>query len=409
MKLRQAAIIVLGMALLATPVAARDAAVQAGPHGYIYGTVETTNDHSYTGMLRWGTEETFWDDLFNSTKSDLPYLEEHHRESRQRNRIKVLGITVGYRWDDSSDSRMFIARFGDIAQIEMPRGDKINVTMKDGSEFSMTGGSNDVGATITVQDDSLGAVKLAWEKIERVTFKPTPAGLEPPGYRLFGKLTTKDETFEGYIQWDVQECLSTDELDGESDDGDMSIAMGRIRAIEKRNRRGSLIVLKDGREFVLEGTNDVDSSMRGVHVDDPRFGRVTVNWEAFERVEFEEVDHSGRAYGDYGPAKRLRGSVVDYDGKSHSGELVFDLDETASWELLNGSLDDVEYSIPFGMLRSIEPTREDGSVVTLAGGATATLYDGQDVSERNDGVVVIRENGRETYFTWDEIKRIEFE
>ena len=409
MKLRYAAIIVLGLAVLATPAAAREAAAQAGPHGYIYGTVETTSDHSYTGLLRWGTEEAFWDDLFNSSKSDLPYLEKHHRESRQRNRIKVLGITVGYRWDDSSDSRMFIARFGDIAQIEVLRGENIKVTMKDGTVYSMKDGSNDVGATITVQDDSLGAVKLDWEKIARIVFKPTPANLEPPAYRLYGKLTTHDETFEGYIQWDVQECVSTDKLDGESDDGDMSIEMGRIRAIEKRNRKGSLIVLKDGREFVLEDTNDVDSSMRGVHVDDPRFGRVKVSWDAFERVEFEEVDHSGRGYDDYRPAKHLRGTVVDYGGKTHAGELVFDLDEIASWELLNGSREDVEYYIPFDMLRSIEPTRDDGSTVTLTSGVTATLYDGQDVSENNDGVVVLRENGREAYFAWDEIKRIDFE
>jgi len=409
MKLRRAAIIVLGLAVLSTPLAARDGSVKAGPHGYIYGTVETTSDHSYTGLLRWGTEETFWNDLFNSSKSDLPYLEEHRKESRRRSRIKILGITVGYRWDDYSGSRMFIARFGDIREIEVFRGEKIKVTMKDGSVYSMNGGSNDVGATVTVQDDSLGAVKLDWGKIRRVTFKPTPAGLEPPAYRLYGKLTTKEETFEGYIQWDIQECVSTDKLDGESDDGDMSIEMGRIRAIEKRNRDGSLIVLKDGREFVLEDTNDVDSSLRGIHVDDPRFGRVKVSWEAFERVEFQEVDHSGRGYADYPPAKRLRGRVTDYDDKTHPGELVFDLDETAGWELLNGSLHDVEYFIPFDMLRSIEPTRDDGAAIVLTTGFETVLYDGQDVSESNDGVVVVRENGRETYFAWDEIKRVDFE
>jgi len=189
----------------------------------------------------------------------------------------------------------------------------------------------------------------------------------------------------------------------------MSIEMGRIRAIEKRNRRGSLVVLKDGREFVLEGTNDVDSSLRGIHVDDPRFGRVKVSWEAFERVEFQEVDHSGRSYSDYRPAKHLRGTVTDYDGKTHSGELVFDLDETASWELLNGSRDDVEYIIPFDMVRSIEPRRDNGSALVLTSGAKIILFDGQDVSESNDGVVVVRENGRETYFAWDEVKRVDFE
>ena len=409
MNLRQAAILVLGIAALASPAAAADGTPKAGPHGFIYGTVETTSGNTYNGTLRWGTEETFWDDLFNSTKGELPYLEDHRRETRHRNRIKVFGVTVGYRWDDASGSRMFIARFGDIRQIDVMRGEKIHVTMKDGTEFSMEGGSNDVGATITVNDDSLGTIKLAWNKIERVTFKATPAKLEPPAYRLYGVVETENEKFTGTIQWDIQECLSTDKLDGEADDGDMSIEMGRIRSIEKRNRKGSLIVLKDGREFVLEDTNDVDSSMRGIHVDDPRFGRVTVSWEAFKRVEFQEVDHSGRGYDDYRPGAALRGKVVDYDGKSHSGSVVFDLDETRGWELLNGSRDDVEYHIPFGMIRSIEPMRDDGSKIVMKSGVETVLYDGQDVSESNDGVVIIRENDRETYFAWDEIKRVEFD
>ena len=48
-------------------------------------------------------------------------------------------------------------------------------------------------------------------------------------------------------------------------------------------------------------------------------------------------------------------------------------------------------------MRSVEPTRDDGSKITLTTGVTTTLYDGQDVSESNDGVVVVRENGRESY------------
>ena len=37
--------------------------------GYLYGTIETTSN-SYTGFLRWGTEEAFWDDHFNSSIVD---------------------------------------------------------------------------------------------------------------------------------------------------------------------------------------------------------------------------------------------------------------------------------------------------------------------------------------------------
>ena len=66
--------------------------------GYLYGTVETASGNTYSGLLRWGTEEAFWDDLFNSTKTELPYLEDHAGEQKRKSEIKVLGITIGYGW-----------------------------------------------------------------------------------------------------------------------------------------------------------------------------------------------------------------------------------------------------------------------------------------------------------------------
>jgi len=289
------------------------------------------------------------------------------------------------------------------------RGEKIEVTMKDGEIFAMKGGSNDVGATIAVRDASLGEIKVEWDRIERIVFRPTPPDARPSAFRLYGKVQTEEGPFEGFVQWDLQECLSTDELDGETADGDMSIPMGEIRAIEKRNRKGSTIELKDGREFVLEGTNDVDSSLRGIYVEDARYGRVEIPWEAFERVEFVEVDRTGRAYDDFAPGGQLKGRLVDYEDRTHAGDLVFDLDEARSWEILNGNLGDVEFMIPFGMIRSVEPTRGEASKVVLKSGETLTLRESQDVSESNDGVVVVREDGRNTYRPWDEIKRVEFD
>jgi hypothetical protein len=400
------AIILVLTVMLVGPAAL---AVQAEPDGFIYGTITTESGHEYTGMMRWGTEEAFWDDLFNSTKGELPYLEDHRSETRRRSKIKVFGVTVGYHWDHSSSGRMYIARFGDIARIDVKRGDDIVVTMKDGEVYEMEGGSNDIGATVTVLDDSIGEVELEWGKIDKVVFAPAPSKLKPPAYRLYGTVETDSGSFEGHIQWDVQECLSTDRLDGETDDGDLAIDMGKIRAIEKNNRSGSRVLLKDGRKLILEDTNDVDDSLRGIHVDDPRFGRVKISWEAFERVEFTEVADSGRGYDDYKPGKHLRGTITDYEGRTHSGEFVFDLDEERSWELLNGSRDEVEYYIPFDLIRSIEPLRNDRSKLVLKSGTELELEDGQDVSESNDGIVVLREDDRESYFPWDQIKQINFD
>ena len=35
---------------------------------FIYGTVSTIDGEKYKGQIRWGDEETFWEDEFNSTK-----------------------------------------------------------------------------------------------------------------------------------------------------------------------------------------------------------------------------------------------------------------------------------------------------------------------------------------------------
>ena len=82
--------------------------------------------------------------------------------------------------------------------------------------------------------------------------------------------------FEGYVMWDKEECLSTDLLDGESEDGDLSIEMGRIASIEPRGRSSSIVILDDGRKLRLRGSNDVDDDNRGIMIEDERYGKITV-------------------------------------------------------------------------------------------------------------------------------------
>ena len=54
--------------------------------GFIYGTVTTRSGNTYTGPMRWGDEEAFWDDLFHSSKESLPY--DDYRRDRDRARIR---------------------------------------------------------------------------------------------------------------------------------------------------------------------------------------------------------------------------------------------------------------------------------------------------------------------------------
>ena len=377
--------------------------------GFLYGTVLTDGGRRYTGVLRWGGEEAFWDDLFNGEKSKLPYIDRLPEDQRKRREIKVLGLRISYDWDEEAVGRQFIARFGDLQEIRPLSGEKVDVKMKGGTTYRLDDGSNDIGATISVQDPEVGAVEIEWKKIESIEFAATPAGLKPEARRLYGEVTSENGVFRGFIQWDSQECLSTDKLDGDSEDGKLSLEMGRIRSIEKKSRSSSTIEMKDGRKFDLRGSNDVDSSIRGILVEDERFGRVKIPWDSFRRVEFRAGQGSGRPYDDYKQGAPLRGTVTDQEGKIWKGRLVFDLDESESWEMLNGDRHGIEYNMPMAMVRSIAPRDQDTSTVTLREGRELRLEDSQDVTESNAGVLVIPDGGTERYVSWDKVQRIDFE
>lgn len=392
----------LALGLAALPAASADTA------GYIYGTVTTTKADAYTGLLRWDGEEAFWDDHFNSAKSELPYLEGRGAEGGGTT-IKVLGKEIRLRWP-TGGGRQFIARFGDLARIDVAGDDEAKLTMRDGTEVKVEGHGNDVEADVEIDDAELGTVVVPWKRIQSVEFKPTPAAAKPPGFRLRGKVTTTEAEFRGFVQWDSEECLSTDKLDGDDeDDVSVSIEMGKLRSIARHSRSSSEIVLKDGRRLVLSGTNDVDDDIRGILVEDPRYGRVKIGWDDFRQVVFEDEGPSGAGYEAYSKGGPLRGTVTGTDGRKHTGRIVYDLDEAYTWEMLDGDDDDLSYAVPFALVRSIEPLGSSSARVTLKSGESLRLEDTQDVSEENAGVAVVRPEGEPTYLAWDEIVRIELE
>jgi hypothetical protein len=406
--------ILLALPVLALPLLAGGAALAAGQDtdGFLYGKVVTESGNEYVGFLRWGDEESFWDDLFHSTKEDRPYADEGRDRDRERRRETRIRI---FRWDlkvggDSWDgSRIFIARFGDIEKIRCHGDSEAEVFMKSGQVYDVSGYSNDVTSDILVRDEKMGDIDVRWNRIDTIEFMPAPRGADPGVWRLYGTVESDAGDFTGWIQWDKQECLSTDELDGDTEDGDISIEFGDIRSIERRGRKSSLVELKDGRTLRLRGSNDVNDENRGIMVEDPRFGRATVSWDAFEKATFEEHKSSGRGYDDYGKAGWLEGTVTDTDGRTYSGRLVIDLDETETWEMLNGSWRDVEFDIPLALIETIEPLGHDESRVRLRSGEELVLADGQDVADRNEGVLILKDDDDRDpeYLAWDEVERIE--
>ncbi len=92
----------------------------------------------------------------------------------------------------------------------------------------------------------------------------------PFAERLYGLVESTEGQFEGFIQWDVSECLSIDTLDGRLNGKNHDFPMGEIRSIARAHKQNaSVIVRKDGSTATMGGSNDVESGNRGIMVENP--------------------------------------------------------------------------------------------------------------------------------------------
>ena len=367
--------------------------VASPDQGYIYGKVTTFRGESYTGALRWGTQECFWDDLFNAEKTKNEYA-----KKASKNGLFKTYFTL----------HQFVTRFGDMEQIVVKGAKKVRVRMKNGNEYLIKGWG-DVGADIKVLDEELGELTIDWDKIDTIEFMKTPNKIQKMGIRLKGKVNTREGEFAGFIMWDNEECLDTDILDGDSEDGRMKIKFRNIKSIERNSYHSSKIITKSGRKVVLRGTNDVNSENRGIVIEDERYGRVEVPWNEFKILELEDNTESGKSYNSYKPTSKLWGTVEVYKDKARSGQIVFDYDEAEGFEILNGKISDIEFYIPFSKVRSITPKTRHSSVVVLTNGEELILGDSQDVSDSNTGIIVFADDGEQYHISWGDVEKITFE
>ncbi|MEL6560854.1 MAG: hypothetical protein AAFQ94_21850 [Bacteroidota bacterium] len=408
--------------LLLIAFCAIPALINAQDSGFIYGTVTTIDNKTYTGAIRWGKEEVFWTDMFNASKEEnenLRHLTRAEREDldekryRENHKYVERGIVrwVSNSWskDRYEHTHEFSVQFGEIKKIEITGRSRVYLTLQNGERIEARGeGYNDVGSSIKVLDQEIGEIKLSWSKIDVIEFESTPNSLsEKFGEPLYGTVQTYAGTFEGYVQWDHDERVSTDKLDGDTSDGDVSIRFGKIKSIENEGNR-STIVLNSGREMTLRGSNDVNSENRGIIVTSKQFGRVDIPWREFRRVTFGTAKEKLPAFNDFSNSKKIKGSVKTVDGNTFSGTIVYDLDEEFTMEVLQGKDEDIEYIIPFSKIKSISPKNYDYSNVKLTDGTSLTLGESQDVSDKNSGVLVFEGSKDPLYIPWEKIDTVNF-
>lgn len=401
--------------VVAAPVAL-GTEIDAHP-GFLYGRVETIDGASFEGRLRWGrVEEAFWGDLFNGVKAENPWAAEVPPEQRptEHHAFEIFGLELFRRESPLDLGRPFLARFGDLARIEA-HGRKVRVTLKSGSVFDLDRmEASDFDDGLRVWEASGSVVDLDSLRIRSVELLPT-AWVGPAPSRLHGTVRTAHGDFSGFVQWNREDCVGTDELVGLAADGsEQRLAFGGVRAI-LRQGSGSLVTLVDGRELELSGTSEVESGNRGVYVEDSRYGRVLISWEVFDRLDLEAdlgAASSGPGYDAFPPGSPLVGSVTTRSGRRLTGRLVYDLDESESTETLDAPADGIDYTIPFALVASMElpPGAAEASRrvrVRLLDGEELLLERSGDLGERNAGMLVFVEGAeRPEYLAWPDIERV---
>ena len=339
------------------------------PDDRFYGRVYTKGGNVYEGYLRRTPNEGSWSDLLDGNK-EIPRRhlleaedpdEEHFRERRRSRVIRFLGIRIT--WDEDEDAVTSAAsgiRFGHVRTLEVLSRRSAVLVLKCGEEVEFRGGSSDRGRSlrsVIVEDPEAVEIEFEfeWRDLEIIDFMQAPAGIgEPSASRLFGTLQTySGEEFTGYVAWDNDEILGSDDLDGEEDGRSRKIPFDRIVAIERAGSSATRVVLRNGKELTLRGTNDVDDDNRGIAISDPTMGQVVVDWGEFESITFHEPTASGGGYRDFDGGRRLYGVVETERSQEFEGFIRWDNDEEYSWEILDGENGGLEFDIEFGQIDTV--------------------------------------------------------
>ena len=380
--------------------------------GRIYGRVTTENGDVFEGIIRWDRNEASWVDILNGSKAMRSGRRSGASESSSR-RIEIFGVTV-YEGDDNSlITRTSGIRFGHIRVLKPRNNSSAMLELQSGEQILFKNGSTDIGSDIReiiVEDAERGEVELKWRDIDQIEFlQASSIAYSDYGYRLYGTLVTRSgHEFEGFICWDIDEVLSSDVLDGNDENGRRrKIRFGNIQSIGRNSSSSALVVLNNDEEIVLRGTNDVNDDNNGILVLDPSLGQVQVSWSDFDEVIFSEPENVP-TYDDFAYNVPLYGTIYTRDGDAFEGAIVWDNDEAYSWELLNGEMDDLEFEIEFGKIRSIERISSRGADVTLFDGRTFELRNSNDVDDDNDGIYIIDKNDDEVRVSWRDFDRAVF-
>lgn len=395
--------------LCAFPVFAQDHLQQ----GLLYGRIVTVEDQELEGVLRWGNEEAFWDDLFISNKPTeetyFSYLSGDQLQQLSGNTAESLDWSFWSLWKPKypEGPRSFRCRFGDIKSITVTGDEEAIIEFKSGQRQEVSGGLSP-GKELHIYDRDDVEKRMNWSDIRKVEFLSTPRQARASEVRpLYGIVFTTQGAFEGFIQWDAQERLTTDLLDGKSVVRKMSLPFSKVEEIRQEGD-SSLVTLYSGRVIKLGGGDDVGPGNHDIIVKSMELGHVRIPWEQFRFARFyEDAPRMSPAYSAFEPPSMIHGLVKTTDGREVSGRILFDMDEELDLETLEGQKEGIFYHLPIRNIREL--VRKNYSVcgITLKNGDRLFLGQEHDLTDRNWGLLVWEDNQEPVYIPWNLIEMIQ--
>lgn len=381
--------------------------------GVIYGKITLKDGTVYEGQIRWKNEEALWNDIFDSPKHERPVQNLLTKAEAIRTEKRSEEFKFGFMalWEDKSPNYNFPFRcyFGNIVQLKSTAANVVLLTLKGGQVIKLKKGrAGDLNDFIQIYDCDYGLLEFDFSKIQTIDFLPTPMDFSSyMGLPTYGKILTTMGVFEGFITWDLEECLGRDLISGRKNGNLYNIAFEDIASIKAQNE-GSLITLKSGQTLFLNDHDDVSGRNKGIVIRGLSFGQVKVVWKNFISATFTDPPKP-RQYHEFLAPKLLQGSVANKNGQMYSGQLVFDLDEIYNLEFLNGVNNDFDYYIPFEKIARIEPQNDKYSLIYLKDGNQYLLGEMPDVTAKNHGLVLKQPENKADYIEWTSVKYIDFE
>jgi hypothetical protein len=393
-------------------------ALAANPEPVIFGTVTKPNGETITGTLRWGDQEAFLSDIFNGRKVNNVGIE--HLSEDELDRLKdqqpgpkasigEIEITFKSFFGKDIEKPYFNIRFGDLQSLTYENNSGLFFArLHDGTTLISQQDTNDLTDEIHVLTLEGDRYEFDLDDLKSVDFQAAPENAKHFDQAIYGTITSSIGTFQGRIMWDKDERMLSEKLDGDENGTDYEIKFADIKSIERKDNK-SWVVLNDGKNLLLGGTNDVNNGNRGIWVDHPDYGRLEIHWTQFSKFEAGDVAVDWLTFNDYlQHNKPLSGEVtLNDDTVLQADEMAYDLNQQSGAELFYVEVNEANRQFPMRHIKKLVKREDQSATLTLKDGSEIVAYGERAVNRDNNGILITTQ-GKHRWVEWKDIKQVTF-